>query len=165
MVHNPGQAGGMWRWKYWEATMAVEKEILLVEDNPDEETLTLRALRSHKLRASIAVAHDGVEALDYFFTGESQESLPASRFVILDLKLPRVDGFDVIARLRAEERTRLMPVVVFSSSAEGRDVTRCYQLGANGYVVKPVAAEKYQEAVWHMVQYWLNHNMDPYLRK
>jgi len=145
--------------------MVVDTGILLVEDNPDEETLTLRALQRHKVSAPVLVAHDGVEALEYFFADGPNQDPPLPRFVILDLKLPRVDGFDVIARLRAEQRTRLLPVVVFSSSAEGQDVIRCYQLGANGYVVKPVAADKYQEAVWNVVQYWLHHNVDPHLRK
>jgi len=141
--------------------MATDKAILLVEDNPDEETLTLRALRRHEVNASVVIAHDGVEALEYFYStqGDGGQFLP--RFVILDLKLPRVDGFDVIARLRADQRTRLLPVVVFSSSSEIRDVNRCYQLGVNGYVVKPVAAEKYQEAVSHLAHYWFNLNQNP----
>ena len=87
------------------------------------------------------------------------------RFVILDLNLPRVDGFDVIARLRADPRTLPLPGVVFSSSSESQDVRRCNLLGANSYVVKPVAAEQYRETVSRMVQYWLSLNLDPYLRK
>jgi two-component system response regulator len=149
----------------WNSDMAVDQGILLVEDNPDEETLTLRAMRRHKVSASIEVAHDGVEALKYVFdVGDTPEG-KMPRFVILDLKLPRVDGFDVITCLRADPRTRLLPVVVFSSSSEGQDVRRCYQLGANAYVVKPVAAEEYQEVVRNMVHFWLNQNLDPYLRK
>jgi CheY-like chemotaxis protein len=145
--------------------MAVEKIILLVEDNPDEETLTLRAMQRHKGNASVAIARDGVEALEYLFAADGRVEARMPRFVILDLKLPRVDGFDVIARVRADPRTLPLPVVVFSSSSEGQDVRRCNQLGANSYVVKPVAAEQYQEAVSRMVQYWLNLNLDPYLRK
>jgi CheY-like chemotaxis protein len=148
-----------------ETIMAVERVILLVEDNPDEETLTLRAMQGYKGNAAVAVAHDGVEALDYLFAAEGQMEARMPRFVILDLKLPRVDGFDVIARLRADPRTRPLPVVVFSSSSEAQDVRRCSQLGANSYVVKPVAAEQYREAVSRMLQYWLNLNLDPYARK
>jgi CheY-like chemotaxis protein len=145
--------------------MPVEKVILLVEDNPDDETFTLRAMQEYKGNASVAVARDGVEALDYLFAADGQVEARMPRFVILDLKLPRVDGFEVIARLRADARTRPLPVVVFSSSSEGQDVRRCNQLGANSYVVKPVAAEQYREAVSRMLQYWLNLNLDPYLRK
>ena len=145
--------------------MAVEKVILLVEDNPDEEMLTLRAMQRYKGNASVAVARDGVEALEYLFAADGQVEARMPRFVILDLNLPRVDGFDVIARLRADPRTLPLPVVVFSSSSERQDVRRCNHLGANSYVVKPVAAEQYREAVSRMVQYWLNLNLDPYLRK
>lgn len=145
--------------------MAVDKVILLVEDNPDEETLTLRAMQGYKGNASVVIARDGVEALDYLFAEDGQVEARLPRFVILDLNLPRVDGFDVIARLRADSRTRPLPVLVFSSSSEIQDVRRCNQLGANSYVVKPVAAEQYRETVSRMVQYWLNLNLDPYLRK
>jgi len=145
--------------------MTVEKPILLVEDNPDEETLTLRAILKHRINAAVTVARDGVEALEYLFplAGRSAPRLPW--LVIVDLKLPRVNGFEVITRLRADDHTRLLPVVVFSSSTEGADVHRCYELGANGYVAKPVAAERYHEAVGLVMNYWLNLNQDPYLRK
>lgn len=144
--------------------MPNDQAILLVEDNPDEETLTLRAIQRHIVKASVAVARDGVEALEYLFPTNARVEAVMPRFVILDLKLPRLDGFEVIAGLRADPRTRLLPVVVFSSSGEGRDVRRCIHLGANGYVVKPVAAERYQETVRDIVHYWLNMNVDPYLR-
>lgn len=142
--------------------MAVEKLILLVEDNPDEEVLTLGAMKKCKGNASVVVAHDGCEALEYLLADGKEAGKP--RFVLLDLNIPRLDGFDVIARLRADPRTRPLPVVVFSSSSEGQDVRRCNQLGANSYVMKPVAAEQYREAVSRIVHYWLNLNLDPCLR-
>ena len=145
--------------------MATDKAILLVEDNPDEEALTLRAIRKHRINAAVTVAHDGVEALNTIFPPAGQEEAVMPWFVILDLKLPRVDGFDVIARLRADPRTRLLPIVIFTSSTEARDIRRCYELGANGYVAKPVAAEPYQEAVGLMTHYWFRLSQDPYLRK
>lgn len=144
--------------------MAVKKLILLVEDNPDEEVLTLGAMQRCKGDASVVVAHDGCEALEYLFAADDQVEAGKPRFVIMDLNMPRVDGFDVIARLRADPRTRPLPVVVFSSSSEGQDVRRCNQLGANSYVMKPVAAEQYREAVSRIVHYWLNLNLDPCLR-
>ncbi len=145
--------------------MAIDKAILLVEDNPDEEALTLRAIRKNRINAAVNVAHDGVEALNYIFPAGDRTEAAVPWFVILDLKLPRVDGFDVIERLRADPRTRLLPIVVFSSSTEGRDINRCYELGANGYIAKPVAAEPYQEAVELLVHYWFRLSQDPYLRK
>ncbi len=105
--------------------MAIDKAILLVEDNPDEEALTLRAIRKNRINAAVNVAHDGVEALNYIFPAGGKPEAAMPWFVILDLKLPRVDGFDVIERLRSDPRTRLLPIVVFSSSTEGRGINRC----------------------------------------
>ncbi len=139
----------------------MDKVILLVEDNPDEQVLTLRALRGHGVDATIEVASDGVEALQHIFV-PGMPVLP--RFVILDLKLPRVDGFQVIDRLRGDPRTRLLPIVVFSSSAEDRDVARCYEMGVNGYVSKPVHPAHYYEAVGAILNYWMGCNEDPYRR-
>ena len=144
--------------------MAVNNAILLVEDNADDEVLMLRAMHGRVVGASVTVARDGVEALEYLFTADDQGDARMPRVVILDLKLPRIDGFDVIARLRGDPRTQPLPVVVFSSSSEREDVRRCAELGANSYVVKPVVAEQYKQTVWSMLRYWLNLNQTPDLR-
>lgn len=124
--------------------------ILLVEDNPGDELLTTRALRRGRLANPIQVARDGEEALTAIF---AMESLPA--VVLLDLKLPKVDGLEVLQRLRANERTRLLPVVVFTSSSEQRDIIESYQLGANSYVRKPIDIDQFNEAVAQLGLYWL----------
>lgn len=144
--------------------MVADNGILLVEDNPDEVILTLRALRGHRVETPVEVVHDGVEALNYIFPSGSRSAAHLPRFVILDLKLPRLDGFDVIRRLRADPRTRLLPLVVFSSSAQDCDVGCCYEMGVNGYVAKPIGAEHYYAAVGSILSYWMEHNQDPYLR-
>jgi two-component system response regulator len=134
------------------------KIILLVEDNPDDEALTLRALRRANIANDVVVARDGVEALDYQFgtgayAGRDVTDLPA--VVMLDLKLPKVDGMEVLRRLRADERTKLAPVVILTSSREERDVVNGYLLGANSYVHKPVDFEQFAEAVKQLGLYWL----------
>ena len=134
------------------------KTLLLVEDNPDDEALTLRALRKHNLANEIVVARDGQEALDYLF-GEGEYSnrdtgeLP--QVILLDLKLPKVDGLQVLERLRAEPQTRPVPVVVLTSSNEEQDKIRSYDLGANSYVRKPVDFERFIEAARQLGLYWL----------
>jgi two-component system response regulator len=134
------------------------KIILLVEDNPDDEALTLRALRRANIANEVVVARDGVEALDYLFgtgahAGRNVADLPA--VVMLDLKLPKIDGMEVLRRLRADERTKLAPVVILTSSREERDVVNGYLLGANSYVHKPVDFEQFAEAVKQLGLYWL----------
>lgn len=131
--------------------------ILLVEDNPDDEALTQRALRKHNILNPIVVAHDGVEALDYIFrTGEYAERSPESPIVVLlDLKLPRLNGMDVLRRIRADEHTRLLPVVVLTSSSEDEDILQGYSLGANSYVRKPVDFGQFMHAVGLVGMYWL----------
>jgi CheY-like chemotaxis protein len=135
-----------------------EKTILLVEDNPDDEALTLRALKRAKIRNEVVVARDGVEALDYLFgtgahAGRDTSLMP--QVVLLDLKLPKVDGLDVLRRLRADERTRFLPVVILTSSNEERDRIDGYKLGANSYVRKPVDFTRFADAVQHLGLYWL----------
>jgi CheY-like chemotaxis protein len=135
-----------------------EKIILLVEDNPDDEALTLRALTRAKIRNEVVVARDGVEALDYLFgagpwAGRDMSVMP--QVVLLDLKLPKLDGLDVLRRLRADERTRFLPVVILTSSNEERDRVEGYKLGANSYVRKPVDFTQFAEAVQHLGLYWL----------
>lgn len=135
--------------------------VLLVEDNPSDAALTLRAFEKQGVANEIRVARDGAEALAFLFgTGESP--LPALPLVIfLDLKLPRVSGLDVLRQIRANERTRLVPVVIMTSSSEQRDVVEGYGLGANSYVRKPVNAAEFGEAVRQLGLYWILLNHPP----
>ncbi len=135
-----------------------EKYILLVEDNPDDVVLTLRALKKNNILNQVVVKPDGVEALDYLL-GPEERDLPV--VVLLDIKMPRLDGLEVLQRLRAEERTRLLPVVILTSSKEEGDILNGYKLGANSYVRKPVDFEQFNEAVKHLGLYWLLWNEAP----
>jgi two-component system response regulator len=142
----------------------MSKIILLVEDNPDDEALTLRALKKNNILNEVVVAHDGAEALDYVFSagayaGRDPSELP--QVVLLDLKLPKVDGLKVLERIRADERTRLLPVVVLTSSKEEQDLLNSYSLGANSYVRKPVDFNQFVEAVRQLGLYWLVLNEAP----
>ncbi len=144
--------------------MEEKRTILLVEDNPDDVELTLRALKQYNVRNEIAVVRDGAEALDYLFaTGAYAErsTCPMPAVVILDLKLPKVDGFEVLQRLRADERTKLVPVVILTSSKEERDMVNGYRLGANSYVQKPVDFTQFVEAARQLGLYWLVINEPP----
>ena len=134
------------------------KCILLVEDNPDDEALTLRALRKHDLADEVVVVRDGAEALAFFCeaTRAGDDHLP--ELVLLDLKLPKVDGLQVLKMLRDDEHTRRLPVVVLSSSSEERDIAQSYDLGANSYVRKPVDFTEFSEAVRQLGIYWLGLN-------
>jgi two-component system response regulator len=134
------------------------KPILLVEDNPDDETLTLRAFRKNNIKNEIVVARDGVEALDYLFAEGSYAGLTDDRMpqlVLLDLKLPRIDGLEVLRRIRADERTKLLPVVVLTSSKEEQDLVESYTIGCNSYVRKPVNFDDFMEAARQLGMYWL----------
>jgi CheY-like chemotaxis protein len=140
------------------------KTILLVEDNPDDEALAIRALKRHHISNEIVVAHDGVEALDYLFgtgqyTGRDLSNKPA--VVLLDLKLPRVDGLEVLRRLREEERTKLLPVVILTTSNEEQDMLDSYSLGCNSYIRKPVDFVQFSEAIRQLGMYWLLMNEPP----
>lgn len=135
-----------------------EKFILLVEDNPDDEALTLRALKKNKVANGVVVARDGAEAVDFLFgtgthAGRNVAELP--QIVLLDLKLPKLDGFEVLRRIRAEDRTRLLPVVILTSSKEERDVVQSYRDGCNSYVRKPVNFDEFIEAARQLGLYWL----------
>ncbi len=132
--------------------------ILLVEDNPMDEELTLRALARSNIMNPVVVARDGVEALDYLFARgvhANRNDTAAIHLVLLDLKLPKVDGLEVLRALRADERTRHLPVVVLTSSSEDRDLISSYRLGANSYVQKPVDFAEFVEAVRQLGLYWL----------
>lgn len=138
--------------------------ILLVEDNPDDELLTLRALKKSGVQNEIVVAHDGVEALDYLFASgpyAGRDPAVTPQLILLDLKLPRVNGLEVLKRLRSDERTRRLPVVILTSSREQRDMLDGYGLGANSYVRKPVNFEQFVKAVELLRSYWLVLNEDP----
>jgi len=141
-------------------------EILLVEDNPQDAELTIRALKKRHLANHLIHVSDGQEALDFLFgtgihQGRDVNHLP--KVVLLDLKLPKLDGIEVLSRLRADPRTCLLPVVVLTSSREDRDVIETYKLGANSYIVKPVDFEKFSEAVSNLGLYWLLLNEAPIL--
>ena len=138
-------------------------EILLVEDNPDDVELTLRALSTHNLTNRIKVVSDGAEALDYLRPDDGEHP-PADgypKLVLLDLKLPRVGGIEVLRRLKASERTRLIPVVVMTSSREEIDLVASYKYGANSYIVKPVDFEQFMKAVGVLGLYWMLFNEVP----
>ena len=131
--------------------------IVLVEDNPDDQTLTLRALKKQNLANDIIVLNDGVEALAFLLDPEK----PLPNLVLLDLKLPKLDGLQLLRRLRSEPRTQLLPVVVLTSSDEDRDVIEGYRLGANSYIRKPVDFNQFSEAVRQLGLYWLVLNQSP----
>jgi CheY-like chemotaxis protein len=141
-----------------------EKIILLVEDNPDDITLTLRALKKNSIFNEVVVAKDGVEALDYLFgtgiyAGRDTSVMPV--VTLLDLKLPKIDGFEVLKRVRSNERTKLIPVVILTSSKEDDDLINGYSLGANSYIRKPVDFEQFTEAIRELGLYWILINEPP----
>jgi len=137
-----------------------EKIILLIEDNRDDEELTLRALKKNNIMNEVRVARDGQEALDFFFS-EGAENNPVPSVVLLDLKLPKVDGLEVLRRLRSDERTKTQPVVILTSSREEQDVLTGYRLGVNSYIRKPVDFVQFMEAVRQLGLYWLVLNEVP----
>jgi two-component system, response regulator len=144
--------------------MHEQQVILLVEDNADDEALTLRALQRNNITNKVVVARDGVEAVDYLFgsglyAGRDPNDLP--QIVLLDLKLPKLDGFEVLTRLRADARTKRLPIVILTSSKEQQDIVHGYGLGANSYVRKPVDFEQFVEAVRQLGLYWLVLNEKP----
>jgi CheY-like chemotaxis protein len=142
-------------------------EILLVEDNPQEAELTIRALKKRTLANHFVHVHDGQEALDFLFGKgryEGRDLGEVPKVVLLDWKLPKLDGIEVLRQLRSNKQTKLIPVVVLTSSSEERDVIEAYQLGANSYIVKPVDFEKFLEVVSNMITYWLLLNQLPSLK-
>jgi CheY-like chemotaxis protein len=141
-----------------------DKIILLVEDNPDDEALAIRALKRNHIGNEIVVAHDGVEALDYLFgtgiyAGRDIRTKPT--VILLDLKLPRVDGIQVLRSLRGDDRTKLVPVVILTTSNEERDMLDSYSLGCNSYIRKPVDFIQFSDAIRQLGMYWLLMNEPP----
>jgi len=146
----------------------MQKTILLVEDNPDHEALTLRALRKAGLANPVIVARDGAEALDYLFgqgTYAGRDTADIPQAVLLDLKLPKVDGLEVLQRMRSDDRTKLIPVVVLTSSDEEKDLVTSYAYGANSYIRKPVDFVQFVEATRQLGLYWLVLNEPPRIGK
>jgi two-component system response regulator len=138
-----------------------ERDILLVEDNPDDIELTMRAFKKSMVSNKVVVARDGVEALDYLFRSGMHKGRNPGRnpsLVLLDLKLPRVDGLEVLKRMRNDDRTRTVPVVILTSSREETDVLNGYSSGANSYVRKPISFEEFVKTVADLAQYWLSVN-------
>lgn len=141
-----------------------KKVILLVEDNPDDELLTIRALKKNKILNEVVIARDGAEALDYLFgagihAGRDMSVQP--QVVLLDLNLPKLSGLDVLKRIRSEESTHLLPVVILTTSDEEKDLIGSYSLGANSYIRKPVDFEQFSEAIRQLGMYWLVLNRAP----
>lgn len=135
----------------------MDRKILLVEDNPDDELLTLRALKKNNIANQVVVARDGQEALDYLFSEGSYagEEKPVPEIILLDLKLPKVDGLEVLRRIRADEHTRRIPTVILTTSNEATDIETSYDRGCNSYIRKPVDFEQFLEAVRELGLYWL----------
>jgi two-component system, response regulator len=141
-----------------------DKMILLVEDNPDDEALTIRALKKNNIGNRLVVVRDGVEAIDFLFasgTYKDRDIKDTPQVVLLDLKLPKMDGLEVLRRIRENESTRLLPVVILTSSKEEQDILKGYKLGANSYVRKPVDFDQFVEAVRQLGLYWLVLNESP----
>jgi len=139
-----------------------EKVILLIEDNPKDEALTLRALQKNNILNTVHVARDGVEAVNYLFAPATDGTYkPLPELVLLDLKMPKIDGLEVLKRIRADERTQFLPVVILTTSSEDQDRLNGYRLGANSYVRKPVDFVQFSEAVAHLGLYWLVLNEPP----
>lgn len=139
-------------------------EILLVEDNPNDVELTLRALKKHNLANKVHVVKDGAEALEYIFatgTYNERDIQHRPKVVLLDLKLPKVDGLEVLRQIKSDERTKVIPVVVLTSSKEERDLVESYKLGANSYITKPVDFDKFINSVAELGLYWLLLNQPP----
>jgi CheY-like chemotaxis protein len=141
-----------------------DKAILLVEDSPDDEELTIRTLKKNNILNEVVVAHDGAEALDFLFGKRKYKKRDTSQMpviIMLDIKLPKIGGLEVLKCIRENEKTKLLPVVILTSSDEERDLVESYELGANSYVRKPVAFDQFQKAVQQLAVYWLLLNKVP----
>jgi two-component system, response regulator len=133
-------------------------EVLLIEDNPDDAELTIRVLNKHHLANNLVHLHDGEEALNFLFSTNNN----TPKLILLDLKMPKVDGIEVLRKIKGDEHKKMIPVVILTSSKEERDIIESYQLGVNAYVVKPVEFEKFVEAVAQLGLFWLLLNQAPY---
>jgi two-component system, response regulator len=133
-------------------------EVLLIEDNPDDAELTIRVLKKHHLANNLVHLHDGEEAINFLFSKNNN----TPKLILLDLKMPKVDGIEVLRKIKGDEQKKMIPVVVLTSSKEERDIIESYQLGVNAYVVKPVEFEKFVEAVAQLGLFWLLLNQPPY---
>ena len=144
--------------------MSNELEIILVEDNPDDAALVIRALKKSKLANNLIHLKDGVEALEFIFNSANAEILlnRPSKVILLDLKMPRINGLEVLEKLKSDARTKTIPVVVLTSSAEDPDIKTCYELGANSYIVKPVDFDNFSKVVSDLGLYWLLLNHPPH---
>lgn len=147
-----------------EITKSQSKRVLLVEDDPDDVELILRVLRKHHIKSDVVIARDGAEALDYLlcrdiFAGHDMNNLP--EVILLDLKLPKLNGLEVLQQLRADNRTKFIPIVILSSSDEEQDMINCYQAGANSYIQKPVDFTQFSEIIQQLGIYWLLLNQFP----
>ena len=138
-----------------------ELEVLLVEDSPEDAALALRALKKNNLINKIHVAIDGAEALDYIFGADHAPCLCVPRVIFLDLHLPKINGIEVLRKLKGDERTRRIPIVVLTSSREDQDISECYALGVNSYIVKPVEFDKFMHSVAELGLYWMLLNKPP----
>ena len=138
-----------------------EKTILLVEDNPDDVALTMRAFKKNQILNKVIVARDGSEALDLLFGSADSPPIDMPEFILLDINMPKINGLEVLERIRADETTRLLPVVVLTTSDEDRDRIDSYRLGANSYIAKPVEFEKFNTVVKQLGIYWLAINIGP----
>ena len=139
-------------------------ELLLVEDNPSDAELTLHLLKKHNFSSRVKLVRDGAEALDYIFADPPGAPAPRRNFpklILLDLKLPKVNGLELLSKIKSDPSTKTIPVVILTSSREDRDLTMCYELGANSYLVKPVDFTQFSEAVRHFAHYWLRLNQHP----
>lgn len=132
-----------------------EVELLLIEDNPDDIALTMRALKKHNLVNKVRVERDGAAALNYIFADGGTAGACAPKVIFLDLKLPKVDGLEVLRKLKVDERTKMIPVVVLTSSQEERDIIESYKLGVNSYIVKPVGFDNFMRSVSELGMYWM----------
>lgn len=139
----------------------IDIDILLIEDSPDDAEITLRSLRKRNIANSVAWVKDGAAALEFIFGTAPAPGLRCPKVILLDLRLPKVDGIEVLQRLKSDQRTRQIPVVALSSSTQDQDIQRCYELGVNSYVSKPVEFEDFAEAVAKLGLYWLMINRPP----
>lgn len=139
--------------------MQNDTTILLIEDNPDDEALTLRAIARNGIVNPVVVARDGVEAIEHLFPRDETRRQPLPAIILLDLKLPRIDGLEVLRRIRADAHTALLPVIILTTSSEPRDISQAYQLGANSYIRKPVDYQAFVQAVADITRYWLTLNV------